>query len=206
MEQDKTNSACALSKIQQLYRIEKECDKGELSAEERKERRQKEAKPIMVETKGWLEQIAMKYGSSTLLGKAAGYAYVRWDNMMRYLDDGRIKIGNNLVENEIRPITLGRKSYLFCGNHEATENMCVISSLLTTCRNHDVNPREYLNDIIFRMPYMGQASHEQLVALLPHKWKVIPHEPAVTLPTDGKPFVTKVYSQHYDNLSVQQKQ
>ena len=149
MEQDKTNSACALSKIQQLYRIEKECDKGELSAEERKERRQKEAKPIMVETKGWLEQIAVKYGSSILLGKAAGYAYVRWDNMMHYLDDGRIKIDNNLAENEIRPITLGRKNYLFCGNHEATENMCVISSLPSTCRNHDVNPREYLGSTDF---------------------------------------------------------
>ena len=104
-----------------------------------------------------------------------------------------IKIDNNLAENEIRPITLGRKNYLFCGNHEAAENMCVISSLLSTCRNHDVNPREYLYDIISRMPYMGRASHEQLVELLPHKWKLIPHEPAVTLPTDGKPFVTKVY-------------
>ena len=71
--------------------------------------------------------------------------------------------------------------------------MCVISSLMSTCRNHDVNPREYLNDIISRMPYMEKASHEQLVELLPHKWKLIPHEPAVTLPTDGKPFVTKVY-------------
>ena len=104
-----------------------------------------------------------------------------------------IKIDNNLAENEIRPITLGRKNYLFCGNHEAAENMCVISSLLSTSRNHDVNPREYLNDIISRMPYMEKASHEQLVELLPHKWKLIPHEPAVTLPTDGKPFVTKEY-------------
>ena len=57
----------------------------------------------------------------------------------------------------------------------------------------DVNPREYLNDIISRMPYMEKASYEQLVELLPHKWKLIPHEPAVTLPTNGKPFVTKVY-------------
>ena len=90
--------------------------------------------------------------------------------------------------------------------YAAAENMCVISSLLSTCRNHDVNPREYLNDIISRMPYMEKASHEQLVELLPHKWKLIPHEPAVTLPTDGKPFVTKVYRQHYYNLQVQQKQ
>ncbi len=126
----------------------------------------------MDELKGWLEQMAVKYGSSTLLGKAAGYAYVRWENMMRYLEDGRIRIDNNLAENEIRPITLGRKNYLFCGNHEAAENMCVIISLLATCRNHGVNPREYLNDIIARMPYVEKTSHEQLVELLPHKWKL----------------------------------
>ena len=51
--------------------------------------------------------------------------------------------------------------------------MCVVSSLMSTCRNHDVNPREYLNDIISRMPYMEKASHEQLVELLPHKPKSV---------------------------------
>ena len=50
--------------------------------------------------------------------------------MISYLEDGRIRIDNNLAENEIRPITLGIKNYLFCGNHEAAENMCVIISLL----------------------------------------------------------------------------
>ena len=142
-----------------------------MTVHERKDIRQIKSKPIMAELKEWLEQMAVMYGSSTLLGKAAGYAYVRWNNMMRYLEDGRIRIDNNLAENEIRPITLGRKNYLFCGNHEAAENMCVIISLLSTCRNHDVNPREYLNDIIARMPYMGKAGHHQLVELLPHKWK-----------------------------------
>ena len=80
-------------------------------------------------------------------------AYTRWDNMMRYLEDGRLLLDKGersamliaswrvyLVENEIRPITLGRKNYLFCGNHEAAQNMAVVCSLLATCRNHDVNP------------------------------------------------------------------
>ena len=171
LEQDKENARYALSKIGQLYQIERECDEQEMTADERKDIRQLKSKPIMEELKGWLEQMGVKYGSSTLLGKAAGYAYVRWNNMMRYLEDGRIRIDNNLAENEIRPITLGRKNYLFCGNHEAAENMCVIISLLSTCRNHDVNPREYLNDIIARMPYMEKATYQQLVELLPHKWK-----------------------------------
>ncbi len=172
LEQDKENAGYALSRIGQLYQIERECDEKEKTDDERKEIRQLKAKPVMGELKGWLEQVAVKYGSGTLLGKAAGYAYVRWNNMMRYLEDGRIRIDNNLAENEICPITLGRKNYLFCGNHDAAENMCVVISLLSTCRNHGVNPREYLSDIIARMPYMEKATHQQLVELLPHKWKL----------------------------------
>ena len=48
--------------------------------------------------------------------------------------------------------------------------MCVITSLLATCRNHNVNPRTYLNDIIARMPYMEKASEEELIDILPHRW------------------------------------
>ena len=177
LEQDKKNSEYALSKIGQLYQIEKECDNKEMSSPERKQMRQSKAKPIMEELKGWFEQMAVKYGSNTLIGKASGYAYARWDNMMRYLEDGRIRIDNNLAENEIRPITLGRKNYLFCGNHEAAENMCIIVSLLSTCRNHGVNPREYLSDIIARMPYMEKATHDRLVELLPHRWKLHQTQP-----------------------------
>lgn len=90
---------------------------------------------------------------------------------MHVLDDGRLQLDNNLAENEIRPITLGRKNYLFNGNHEAAENMCVIASLLATCRNHDINPRLYLNDVIATMPYFEKASSEEISRLLPHRWK-----------------------------------
>ena len=91
--------------------------------------------------------------------------------MMRYLMDGRIRIDNNLAENAIRPITLGRKNYLFCGDHEAAVSMSVVCSLLATCKAHEVNPRNYLNDVIARMPYMQKASYDELVQLLPHRWK-----------------------------------
>ena len=55
----------------------------------------------------------LKYSESSLIGKAITYAYTRWDNMMRYLDDGRLLLDNNLAENEIRPVTLGRKRSTF---------------------------------------------------------------------------------------------
>ena len=170
--ENKNPSEHALAEIQHLYRVERICDEAGLSPDERKAKRNELARPIMEAMKVWMETEGTKYSESSLIGKAITYAYTRWDNMMHYLDDGRLLLDNNLAENEIRPITLGRKNYLFCGNHEAAANMCIVNSLLATCRNHDVNPREYLNDIISRMPYMEKATHEELVELLPHRWKL----------------------------------
>ena len=181
-----------LGDIQRLYRIERACDEAGCTPEQRKAKRQELAKPIMDSLKMWMETEGIKYSESSLTGTAVTYAYTRWDNMMHYLEDGRIRIDNNLAENEIRPITLGRKNYLFCGNHEAARNMTVICSLLATCKAHDVNPREYLGDVIARMPYMQNASHEELVELLPHKWKPLtvnpyPKEWGVLTTTDNTP-------------------
>ena len=161
----------ALKEIQLLYRVEHECDDRNLTTEQRKEERLKKSKPVMDALKLWMETEGIKYSPASQIGKAVTYAYTRWGNMMRYLEDGRIRIDNNLAENAIRPITLGRKNYLFCGNHEAAVSMSVICSLLATCKAHEVNPRDYLNDVIARMPYLQKESYEELLQLLPHKWK-----------------------------------
>lgn len=147
------------------------CDEKNLSTDERKQKRQELARPIMVGLKAWMESEGVKYSPSSLMGKAVTYAYTRWENMMRYLEDGRLLIDNNLAENAIRPITLGRKNYLFCGNHEAAKHMAIICSLIGTCKEQDINPRLWLNDIIAKMPYMTKASQEELLQLLPHHWK-----------------------------------
>ena len=171
LDENRAAAEHALKQIQFLYRIEHMCDDANLTFDERKAKRMELAKPIMVAMKVWMENEGIRYSESSLMGKAITYAYNRWDNMMHYLDDGRILLDNNLAENSIRPITLGRKNYLFCGNHQAAENMTVICSLLATCKAHDVNPREYLNDVITRMPYLKKPTHEDLVRLLPHRWK-----------------------------------
>lgn len=170
LEENRKPASWFLRKIQELYHIEHECDKKGMTPDQRKLERLARSKPLMEEMYKWMETEGLCYSQSTLIGKAVSYAYTRWNNMMHILEDGRLLLDNNLAENEIRPITLGRKNYLFCGNHEAAENMCVVTSLLATCRNHHVNPRTYLNDIIARMPYMEKASEKELVEILPHRW------------------------------------
>ena len=170
--ENKKEAEYGLAQIQYMYRIEHCCDKAGLSSDGRKAKRRELTRPIMEAMKTWMETEGIKYSPQSLIGKAVSYAYTRWDNMMRCLEDGRLLLDNNLAENAIRPITLGRKNYLFCGNHEAAVNMSVICSLLATCKAHDVNPRDYLKDIIAQMPYHKKSADEELLNLLPHKWKL----------------------------------
>ena len=172
LDENREMAEHALTQIQHIYRIEHSCDKAGLSYDERKAKRRELARPILEAMKVWMETEGIKYSPNSQIGKSITYAYARWDNMMKCLEDGRLLWDNNLAENVIRPIALGRKNYLFCGNHEAAVNMSVVCSLLATCKAHDVNPREYLNDVIAQMPYYKKATREQLLNLLPHKWKL----------------------------------
>ena len=78
---------------------------------------------------------------------------------------------DNLVENSIRPLALGRKNYMFCGNHDAAENAAIMYSLLGSCAALDVNPREWLTDVLNRIPYYNNNYSLDLADLLPHNWK-----------------------------------
>ena len=172
LDENREMAQHALTQIQHIYKIERQCDEAGLSYDERRQTRQELSRPIMEAMKVWMETEGIKYSPSSLTGKAITYAYTKWDNIMRCLDDGRLYWDNNLAENVQRPITLSRKNFLFCGNHEAAVNMSIICSLLATCKAHGVNPRVYLNDVIAQMPYHKKATQEELLNLLPHKWKL----------------------------------
>lgn len=175
LDENRKAAEFVMAEIQKLYQIERNCNENQLTDDERKVKRQELARPIMEHLKAWMETEGIKYSERSLMGKAVTYAYTRWNNMMRYLEDGSIKIDNNLAENAIRPITLGRKNYLFCGNHEAAGWMTIICSLIGTCKEHNVNPRLYLNDVIAKLPYIvqpcKQTNYSDLLQLLPHIWK-----------------------------------
>ena len=64
----------------------------------------------------------------------------RWAKLTRYLEEGRVEIDNNLVENRLRPLALGRKNYLCAGSHDAAQRAAVVYSPLGTCKLHGVNP------------------------------------------------------------------
>jgi hypothetical protein len=94
------------------------------------------------------------------MGKAIACICSIWPKMYTCLENDRLMIENNIAENAIRPLVTSRKNFLFCVNHEAIENMGVICSLLSSCRESDVNPREWFNDAIEKMLYYKEADKD----------------------------------------------
>jgi transposase len=102
------NAEKAIEYIWRLYTIEGRCKEQGLDYQGIYEARQKYAKPILDEFKGWLDDISPKTPPKGLLGKAIFYALGQWDRLVRYIEDGRIRPDNNLAENAIRPFVVGR--------------------------------------------------------------------------------------------------
>lgn len=162
----------ALKQIQDIYKVERIADENNLSYEQRAELRRKYTAPILDNLEAWSKETHARKDvlPKSRTGKATAYMFSMIDRIRPCLKDGRLLIDNNLIENAIRPIALSRKNFLFCGNHEAAQNMAVVCSLLASCKQLDVNPRQYLNDVTARMPYY-QALGKDLRELLPDQWK-----------------------------------
>ncbi len=173
LDENRSLAEYALKQIQELYHIEQIADARKLDAQGRCALRQRLATPILDSFEKWVEQTYGKVPPRSRMGQAITYTYPLWPRMKNYLKDGNLKIDNNLAENAIRPLTLSRKNFLFCGNHEAAENTAIICSLLATCKAQEINPREWLNDVIAKLPYyLEKDSGKNVRELLPDVWKL----------------------------------
>ena len=170
-EENREYAMQGLKFIQDLYNVEHMADERQLSYEERAALRQRLAGPLLDAFELWLQNTYPKVLKRSLMGKAIAYTYPLMPRMRHYLYDGRIFIDNNGAENALRPIVLTRKNMLFCGNQEAAKNTAVICSLLSSCKECGVNPREWLNHVITKLPYyLEPKSSRNLRELLPDKW------------------------------------
>jgi transposase len=153
----------ALVRIAALYAVE--ADIRGLSADDRRQARQRRTKPLVEALRLWLEaKLAVVSGKSTIAG-AIRYALSRWDGLARFLDDGRIEIDSNVVERAIRPIALGRKNHLFAGSDGGGEHWAVIASLIETCKMNGVDPQAYLRDVLAKI--VARHPMDRIDELLP---------------------------------------
>ena len=103
----------------------------------------------------------------SLLGKAVRYALNQWNNLVVYLRDGRVEIDTNLVENAIRPTKLGAKNWLFVGREAAGDKTAILYTVVENCRRLAIDPRDYLEDVLRRLPGMRAA---EVASLTPANW------------------------------------
>jgi transposase len=169
---DLQRASYAIGQIGKLYGIEKQIRESTpaMAEDQIVKLRMREAKPVLETMKAWLlEQQAQKLPGP--IGKAVAYALPLWDHMFVYLLHGHLQLDNNGIENAIRPIAIGRKNYLFSGTHQSAQNAAMIYSLFATCKKHQVNPHEWLTDVLRKIndeQYEGKYSD-----LMPHRWKNI---------------------------------
>lgn len=137
-KQKKSLAAAALAKIQALYRIER--DIKSLPPEERQRIRVLRSRPPLEELRAWLDQHIPIVPPRSALGKAMNYAHKQWPKLIVYLDDGRLRMDNNLVENAIRPLVIDRKYFLFCDTVNGANASANLYSLVETGKANGFEP------------------------------------------------------------------
>lgn len=170
LSEDPSGAQYALEQIGMLNKIEDMASDQDMDNQERTELRKRLAYPLMCAFEKWIVKHYPEVLPKGRMGRALSYTYSLFQRLSMYHLDGRYQIDNNLVENAIRPLALGRKNYLFCGNHESAENTAVMYSLLGCCKACDVNPREWLTDVLSRIPAYNNDYSMDLADLLPHIW------------------------------------
>jgi transposase len=157
----------ALRRIAEIYAVEAEV-RGQSPAHRLAARRSR-SKPIVDALRTWLEAQLPRVPGRSTLAEAIRYALARWTGLTRFLADGRIELDTNPVERAIRPVALGRKNHLFAGSDGGGDRWATTCSLIETAKLNDVEPYEYLRDVLTRM--VGGHPISRLDDLLPWAWK-----------------------------------
>lgn len=161
----------AMQWITQLYAIEKECSEASHDFDTIKSIRLENAKPILDEMHAWLTINANKVPPKMPIGDAIHYAIKQWPHLLHYMEDGRLEIDNNRSERAVKPFVIGRKNWLFAGNHHGAIAGANLFSLIETAKIHGLNPYNYLRHVFTNLP--KAETLEQLEALLPWNCKSV---------------------------------
>ena len=156
----------ALQQIAAIYEIERELKN--LNPDERQRLRQLRSAPVMDALHRWMLLTRQKIPHGSATAKAMDYSLKRWSALTRFVDDGRLPVDNNWIENQIRPIAIGRSNWLFAGSLRAGKRAAAVMSLIQSARMNGHDPFAYLKDILTRLPTQKDSRIEEL---LPHHWR-----------------------------------
>ena len=147
-----------------LFEYERSYKEKSLSFKQIKNRRLKDQKPVIEGFLTWLKQVLP--GSNGKLKKAITYIKNREEFLMTYLEDGRCSLSNNLSENSIRPVTVGRKNWLFSDSPEGAVANALYLTIVEMAKAYDLNLYEYLKYLLEQRP-SKDISDDKLAKLAP---------------------------------------
>ena len=168
MKNDRKTAMEAMTRMQRIYRLEHWLRVFKINKKGKKRLRKKIAVPLLNDMFDWMEQVINKVTPQSPIYKALQYSIKRRKELMCYTKDGKLHIDNNPVENKIRPTVIGKKNYLFMGSHDAAQRSAMIYSFLISCKANNINPEEWLEDILLRI---NNTKKSELIDLLPNRWK-----------------------------------
>jgi len=155
----------ALKRIKLLYKIEEKARLESISPDKIKALRQRESKKIVEDFKDWIDTLVNVIPPKSTLGKAIAYTRNEWPKLIVFLEDGRIPIDNNLVENAIRPFVVGRKNWLFSGSPRGADASAGLYSIIETAKANGLEPFWYLLHLFNNLPKAKTPSDYE--ALIP---------------------------------------
>lgn len=166
-----TPRACAwlVKQIQYLYQIESQLRTHRAGPALRQAVRAHQSRPIIQRIHRALTRwkIARRFLPQSTMGVAIDYTLSQWPTLTLFLENGRIEIDNNLVENAIRPTALGKKNWLFIGDAKAGDRGAILYTIIESCRRRGIDPYAYLHDVLTRLP---QMTIQQVSDIIPSAW------------------------------------
>lgn len=166
-DSDQKRATKALQLFSKIYQNEEHAKK--LEPDKRKEYRRQNVVPITQDLKNWIDAESIKLLPKSPIGKAMTYCINQWPKLERCFEEGKLELDNNLIENKIRPLALGRKNYLFAGSHKAAQRIAMMYSFFATCSVHQINPRDWMNHVLENI---ADTKLKELDKLLPQNYGV----------------------------------
>jgi hypothetical protein len=158
-----------LKHFQNLYTLEARLRDARAGPKLRQAERASASRPVLARLHRALVRLKTKHRflPRSLMGKAIDYALNQWSSLRIFLEDGRLEIDNNLIENAIRPTAIGKKNWLFIGEAQAGDRSAILYTIIECCRRRGLDPFTYLRDVFTRLPSM---TNWQVKDLTPEAW------------------------------------
>jgi transposase len=156
-----------VARMNELFAVDAEARCKALGVAARDVRRQEKAKPLLDEIRGRIEAAQSSALPASALSKACQYALTLWRKLTRFLEYPELELSNNLAENSMRPVALGRKNWIHIGSSQAGPKIAAILSIVESCRRLELSVRDYLTAVL---PGLADLPIQRLPELTPAAW------------------------------------